>query len=254
MSESHEHLEPRPGELPGDDPSSRLMLVASLLIAAFIVALVLLIDPLRSAIGDAVSGDTESLRDDLNDLGATGYLVVIVLALAHAVITYPAEILNAAVGYVYGFWIGLPLMMFAWILNGILCHQIGNYGGRPLLLKLLREDRFLRWERAVEHGGPVLLIALRLIPIIPFSISSYVLGSAGVPLRTFIWTTAVGYLPLTAIFVLLGSRLEDISPTDPLIWGGAAVLVALLLLTRWVLPKIEHHDKPAERDRTHLTD
>lgn len=254
MPEPHEHLEPRPGELPGDDPSSRLILLSSLLTAAVIVAIVLLVPPLRSAIGDALSGDTGSLREDLNDLGGSGYVVVIVLALAHAVILYPAEILNAAAGYVYGFWIGLPLMMLAWILNGILCHQIGNYGGRPLLLKLLHEDRFLRWERAVERGGPILLIALRLIPVIPFSISSYVLGSAGVPLRTFIWTTAVGYLPLTAIFVLLGSRLEDISPTDPLIWAGALAMVVLLLLTRWVLPKIEHHDESPERDRTHLTD
>ncbi len=247
MPEPHEHLEPRPGEMPEDDETSRLMLVASLLTVAAIVAMVLLITPLRNAITDALSGNTESLREDLNDLGATGYLVVLVLALAHSVIFYPAEILNAAVGYVYGFWVGLPLVMAGWMLNGILCHQIGNYGGRPLLLKLLHEDRFLRWERAVERGGPVLLMALRLIPIVPFSVCSYVLGSAGVPLRTFIWTTAIGYLPLTVIFVVLGSRLEDISPTDPVIWAGAIGMVLLLLVTRWVLPRIEHHgEEPAE--------
>jgi len=241
MDDPPAHLEPRPGELPAQDESSRLMLVASLLTAAVIVAMVLLINPLRDAITDALSGDTDSLREDLNALGWTGYLVVTVLALAHSVIFYPAEILNAAVGYVYGFWVGLPLIMFGWMLNGALCHQIGNYGGRPLLLKLLKEDRFLRWERAVERGGPTLLIALRLIPIVPFSICSYVLGSAGVPFRTFMWTTAIGYLPLTIILVLLGSRLEDISPTDPVIWAGALGMVVLLLVTRWVLPKIEHH-------------
>ena len=236
MAEPPKHLEPRPGEMPSHDETSRLMLVASLLTVAAIVAMVLLIAPLRDAVKDALSGDTESLRSDLNDLGATGYLVVLVLALAHSVIFYPAEILNAAVGYVYGFWVGLPLVMAGWMLNGILCHQIGNYGGRPLLLKLLREDRFLRWERAVERGGPVLLMALRLIPIVPFSVCSYVLGSAGVPLR------------LTVIFVVLGSRLEDISPTDPVIWAGAIGMVLLLLVTRWVLPRIEHHEEetPAE--------
>ena len=88
-----------------------------------------------------------------------------------------------------------------------------------------------------------LSVALRLIPIVPFSVCSYVLGSAGVPLRTFIWTTAIGYLPLTVIFVVLGSRLEDISPTDPVIWAGAIGMVLLLLVTRWVLPRIEHHDE-----------
>ena len=46
---------------------------------------------------------------------------------------------------------------------------------------------------------------------------------------TFIWTTAVGYLPLTAVFVYLGSQLEELSPTDPMLWLGAAVLIGLLL-------------------------
>ena len=52
------------------------------------------------------------------------------------------------------------------------------------------------------------------------------------PLGRLLWTTAVGYLPLTALFVYLGSRLEELSPTDPIIWLTAAVLIAFLLLGR----------------------
>ena len=54
-----------------------------------------------------------------------------------------------------------------------------------------------------------LLLAMRLIPIIPFSLFSIVAGAARVPLPTFLWTTVVGYLPLTALFVYLGSQLEE---------------------------------------------
>ena len=46
------------------------------------------------------------------------------------------------------------------------------------------------------------------------------------------WTTVVGYLPLTAVFAYLGSRLEELSLDDPLLWIGAVVLLGLLLLTR----------------------
>lgn len=180
-----------------------------------------------------IRGDTEALRTDLLDLGASGVLIVLALAVVDAVIVYPAEILNTAAGFVYGFWLAMPLMMAAWMINGIICHQVVNYAARPLLLRMLHRERF---ERAVARGGVTLLIALRLIPIIPFSLVSYVLGSAGVPLRTFIWTTAVGYLPLTALFVILGSRLQDISAEDPVIWGGAIVLIVLLLVTGRVLP------------------
>ena len=46
------------------------------------------------------------------------------------------------------------------------------------------------------------------------------------------WTSGVGYLPLTAVFAYLGSRLESLSLDDPLLWVGVAIVIGLLLLTR----------------------
>jgi uncharacterized membrane protein YdjX (TVP38/TMEM64 family) len=68
--------------------------------------------------------------------------------------------------------------------------------------------------------------------VVPFSLFSYVAGAARVPFGRFVWTTLVGYIPIPAVFVYLGSKLEELSPTDPLLWAGAVVLIALLLLTR----------------------
>lgn len=217
---------------------TRLAVFVSIAAIVAIVALVLIVGPLRNAVGDAISGDTASLRQDLRDLGATGVLVVLALALVHAVVFYPAEILDAAAGFVYGFWWALPLVMFGWLLNGIVCHQVGRYAARPALLRLLSEERFTRYEAAVARGGVTLLLGMRLVPIVPFSLFSYVAGSARVPIRTFIWTTLVGYLPITALFVLLGSRLEELSLADPVIWIGAVVLIVLLLVTRRVMPML----------------
>lgn len=218
------------------EQATRFALLASLATVAILVILVLTINPLRDAAGDALSGDTTSLREDIQDLGAVGVLIVLLLALAHSVIFYPAEILDAAAGFVYGFWFALPLVMFGWMINAIICHQIGRHAARPVLVKMLGAERFTRYEGIVERGGATLLIAMRLIPIVPFSAFSYVAGSARVPLGLFLWTTFVGYIPITVLFVLLGSRLEELSPTDPVIWIGAIVLVALLLITRKVMP------------------
>ena len=88
------------------------------------------------------------------------------------------------------------------------------------------------YERAIERGGITLLLAMRMVPIVPFSLFGYVAGSARVPLWTFIWTTFVGYLPLTALFVYLGSRLEELSVNDPAIWLGAAGLIFFVFITR----------------------
>ncbi len=218
---------------PDGDDRPRLIGVAITVAGIAILALVLLaIEPLRTGIGDAVRGDTDSLRSEIRELGFGGVLIVLMLALAHAIVWYPAEILDAAAGYVYGFWPALALVMFGWLINAIVAYWIGRHGARPALYRVAGRHRFDRLERVAENGGASLLIAIRLIPIVPFSLFSIVAGAARVPVGRFLWTTVVGYLPLTAIFVYLGSRLEELSPTDPLLWIGAFVLIVLLLLTR----------------------
>ena len=214
---------------------SRAAVVASIAGLLAIVLVVLLVEPLRTAVGDAITGDTESLREDLRGLGAGGVALVLAIAIAHSVIFYPAEILNAASGFIYGFWVALPLMMLAWLLNGLICFFVGRHAARPALLRLLGKERFLRYEGTVERGGATLLLAMRLVPIVPFSMFSYVAGSADVPVFRFVWTTVVGFIPITALFIYLGSRLEELTVTDPFLWVGALALVAMLLITRRVL-------------------
>lgn len=214
---------------------SREAILISLAAVVAIVLLVLLIEPLRTAVGDALSGDTEALREDLQGLGAGGVALVLAIAIAHSVIFYPAEILNAASGFIYGFWVALPLMMLAWLINGLICFYIGKNAARPALLRLLGEERFVRYEGIVNRGGATLLLAMRLIPIIPFSLFSYVAGSAEVPVWRFAWTTVIGYIPITALFVYLGSQLEELSLSDPFLWIGVVALITALLVSKRAL-------------------
>lgn len=203
------------------------------------LATALLIPPLREAILDAVRGDTDSVREDMRDLGAAGVLLVVWLALIHTVVWYPAEILDAAAGFVYGFGPALPLVMASWVASAVLAYYIGQHAARPVLYRLAGKERFVRLERLVHDGGATLLLAMRLIPIVPFSLFSSAAGAARVPLWRFIWTTAIGYLPITAIFIYLGSQLEELSPTDPVLWACALALLAMLLGIRYVRPRLQ---------------
>lgn len=199
---------------------------------AILALVVLLIEPLRTGVGDAISGDTGALRSEIRDLGFAGALIVYALALVHAFVWYPAEILDAAAGFVFDFWVALPMVMSAWIINAFVAYWIGQHAARPVLYRFLGRERFLRYESVVHRGGVTLLLAMRLVPIVPFSLFSYVAGAARVPAFTFFWTTAIGYLPITAVFIYLGSQLEELSAEDPVLWIGALVLIALALLTR----------------------
>ena len=192
------------------------------------VAITFAIPPLRDAVSDAVGGGTGSVRHDLGgDVG--GALLVVWLAMVHVIVWYPAEILDAAAGYVFGFGLGFPIVMASWVLSGLASYAVGRYAARPLLYRIAGEERFVRAEELIDRGGATFLLAARLVPVVPFSLLGYVCGAARVPLPRFTWTTAVGYAPITAYFTYLGSKLEGFSITDPILWiGGAALLLSLL--------------------------
>jgi uncharacterized membrane protein YdjX (TVP38/TMEM64 family) len=202
---------------------------------AAMAAIVVTVDPLRDSVSALLQGDHDQVREEIDSLGVAGPLLILVLALLHSVVFYPAEIVDAAAGFAYGFLPALALVMVGWLLNGLVCWTIGRSVARPLFDRWFGEERFERVERAIERGGPTLLMAMRLIPILPFSIVSYAAGAARVPLWRFVWTTLVGYLPITAISVYFGTRLEGLSLTDPLVLVSALALLALLWAGHWAM-------------------
>jgi uncharacterized membrane protein YdjX (TVP38/TMEM64 family) len=209
-----------------------LLTVAGIAAGAVVVVS---IPTFRDAVTEAVQGDTGSVREDLGgDLG--GALLVIGLALVHVVVWYPAEILDAAAGYVFGFAIGFPLVHAGWVASGMVAYWVGRHAARPLLYRIAGRKRFQRVERLIDRGGATFLLAARLVPIVPFSLMGYVAGAARVPPWRFLWTTAVGYAPITAYFTYVGSRLEGFSIEDPILWIGAGALILALFGVRFMLP------------------
>jgi uncharacterized membrane protein YdjX (TVP38/TMEM64 family) len=212
---------------------------------ALLALLVLAVPPLRDAVVAAVHGDTDEVRRQIDRLGVGGPLLIVALALIHAVVIYPAEIVNAAAGFAYGFFGALAIVTVGWLLSALLCFAIGHRVARPLLDRWLGVARFERFERMIERGGVTLLLALRLIPIVPFSLVCYAAGAARVPLWRFVWTTLVGYLPITALAVYFGTRLEGLKLTDPLVFAAAAALLILILVGNWI---VRRQGRGADRD------
>jgi uncharacterized membrane protein YdjX (TVP38/TMEM64 family) len=221
--------------------------LAAVAVTGLLVALALWVPALHDALRHVLDGDTGALRDQLRDLGVAGALVLGALVLVHTVIPYPAELALAVAGYVYGFWLGVPLMLASWLLAGLLGHALGRALGRPAARRLLGRERVDRFERMLDDAGAFPLLASRMVPVVPFTVASVVPGALGVPVGRFAWTTVVGYVPLTCVVVLLGGRLEHLSPTDPLLWLAVAAILAMLVLARPVLRRLEGRAGRADR-------
>jgi uncharacterized membrane protein YdjX (TVP38/TMEM64 family) len=202
-----------------------------------IAVLVLAVPALRHASIAAIHGETSEVRHQIKSLGAGGPLIIIGLGVIHSVVPYPAEIVNAASGFAYGFYLGLAIVAVGWMLSALVCYWFGTGVARPLLDRWFGVERFARYERMVQRGGITLLIALRLLPIVPFSLISAAMGAARVPFGRYLWTTAIGFLPITALAVYFGTRLEGIRFTDPAVIGAVVGVVVLLLAAHLIIKR-----------------
>jgi uncharacterized membrane protein YdjX (TVP38/TMEM64 family) len=223
-----------------NDPRPRLPWLEILLALAGILLLAGLvagIPALRHAAVAAVHGETSEVRHQIKSLGACGPLIIVGLAVIHSVVPYPAEIVNAAAGFAYGFFGGLGIVVVGWMISALICYWFGTGVARPLLDRWFGARRFAYFEGMVERGGVTLLIALRLLPIVPFSLISAAAGAARVPFGRYCWTTAIGFLPITALAVYLGTRLEGISATDPAVIGALVGAVVLILVANWIIKR-----------------
>jgi uncharacterized membrane protein YdjX (TVP38/TMEM64 family) len=209
----------------------------TLLGCALIAGLVLAVPALRHAFVYAIHGETSEVRHQIKSLGAWGPVIIVSLGVIHSVVPYPAEIVNAAAGFAYGFFGGLGIVAIGWMISAIICYWFGTGIARPILDRWFGAERFERYERMVERGGVTLLIALRLLPIVPFSGISAAMGAARVPFHRYCWTTAVGFLPITALAVYFGTRLEGIRFTDPAVIAAIVGLVILLLVGHLIIKR-----------------
>jgi uncharacterized membrane protein YdjX (TVP38/TMEM64 family) len=213
-------------------PRERLSILAAVAVAVALTGLLFAIDPIRDAVAAAFRGDLGEMRSELDSLGGVAVLVLLGIALVHAVVPFPAEFPTAAAGFVFGFAIGFPLMVLAWTLSCLVAYGLARGVGPPLLDRLVGRERMEATDRLIARGGWPILVAGRLIPVVPYNLVSYAAGATRVPLGRFTWTTAVGVAPLTALTALLGQRLQEPRFDDPVLWAILLGVIALLALAR----------------------
>ena len=227
-TEATEQQQAKRDEQDDRPPRRRLQLALLLATLAAGAALLALVPALRHAVTLCLNGDFAGLRDYIRGLEAGGVLLLLALMVVHAVIFYPTELVTATAGFAYGWLPGLALCLVGWTLSALASYAIGRRVGDPLLRSVLG-DHYRRFERAVHGADTVVWLSARLIPVVPFSFVGYAAGAARFSLWRFTWTSAVGFVPLTAAVSYLGSEARTLSLSNPLLWGAIALIIGLLV-------------------------
>ena len=158
-------------------------------------------------------------------------MLLYALMMLHIVLLFPAEIINMVAGFTYGIPIAMVICVSGWFVSAMGTYALGRIAGRPIVAKLAGAERLASAEALMERGSVPALLLLRQLPMVPFSGMGYIAGETRVPVGRFAWTSAVGAIPLIVLGVVLGSRLEHFSFTDPLFWAMLAGFTGLIAIS-----------------------
>ena len=152
------------------------------------------------------------------------WLGSIVLMVLHSFMPLPAEIIALANGMLFGPWWGVVVTWVGAMLGAVLAYGLARALGRPAARAFIPARHWARLETIPVGAGPLLVI--RLMPVLSFNLINYAAGLLKVPWWRFLWTTALGILPIVVTMVVLG---RELMAAPWWIWGGFAVLCLALL-------------------------
>ena len=103
-------------------------------------------------------------------------------------------------GAVFGFWPGVAYNLVGCNLGALAAFGVARVLGRETVRSWVRGDKLARLETAVERHGYPVIVAFRILPILPFNAVNF--GSALLRIRfaDYALGTLVGTFPATVLF------------------------------------------------------
>ncbi len=212
---------------------SRTQLVGFALFAVVLTAALLLLDANQAV---------RALVRSVDLLGWKAGPLFVVVHAAMVVLLLPGAIFPLMAGFLFGPVEGAIYSTLGKTLGGSVAFCIARYliGGhrRARWMKRLRSryPRLSLLESELADGGWKSMAMIRLIPVIPFKISSYAFGWSRFRMKDFIVGTFLGTLPYSLTNAYLGSLAGNLGslgttplPQSPLGWAlySCAGLLAL---------------------------
>lgn len=172
----------------------------------------------------------QQVREIIESLGPFGGVAFVLLYVVLTVLFVPGTIPSVAAGALFGPIWGTLLTLAGAILGAAAAFEIARALGRERVRARMGQRTELA-DRWVHDQGLLGVIALRLIPVVPFNALNYAFGLSAVTRRDYLIGTAVGIVPGTIAFVVLGSSIAD--PRSPGFIGSLAAVVVLIAISTY---------------------
>ncbi|KAL4588209.1 hypothetical protein LXL04_001091 [Taraxacum kok-saghyz] len=146
------------------------------------------------------------------DLGPWGPFVLAFAYVPLTVFAVPASVLTLGGGYLFGLPVGFIADSVGATLGATAAFLVGKTIGRSYVIsKLNKYPKFQAIAIAIRRSGFKIVLLLRFVPLLPFNVLNYLLSVTPVPLWEYMLATWLGMMPITFVFVYIGTTLKDLS-------------------------------------------
>ncbi|XP_062426511.1 transmembrane protein 64 [Rhea pennata] len=138
---------------------------------------------------------------------------VLLFAVGFIVVSFPCGwgyiLLNVAAGYLYGFVLGMGLMVLGVLVGTSVAHvACKRLLARWALARIQGSERLSAVVRVVEGGGGLKVVALARLTPIPFGLQNAVFAITDLSLPNYLMASSVGLLPTQLLNSYLGTTLR----------------------------------------------
>ena len=172
------------------------------------------------------SGITEEeFKNKVNSFGLWGPILYIIVYVLRPLILFPAGILSASAGLIWGPAKGFFYLQIGANISAVVEFFIARHFGREIIKKYLK-GKLTNLDEKIEKHGFLTVLLIRLIPNVAWDIQNLSLGLTNVKFRDYFFATLIGIMPGSFAFVYFGSSLIKVLFNPKNFW---MIIVAVLI-------------------------
>jgi uncharacterized membrane protein YdjX (TVP38/TMEM64 family) len=187
-----------------------------------------------------------TLQRNILSYGALAPLIVIIMILLSTVIPplpLPIPLVEMAAGMIFGFWEGWLIVWLGQIISSLAAFGIVRLFNKTVFGRWLEQRQWGFYLNYLKRTGAKAVAITRATMSAPFNIISFLAGLTPISWTSFLAATALGVIPETVLYALIGSQLRKIHIR--FIWLSVIILAIglagfgiSLILAAVIKPKI----------------
>ncbi|QCX32426.1 TVP38/TMEM64 family protein [Caloramator sp. E03] len=169
--------------------------------------------------------DIKNVEKIVESYGKFAPFIFLILCIIRPIILLPIGLFSVLGGILFGTVKGTAYTVAGSTIGSIIAYYMARYWGREWVEGLLK-GKLKKLDNKCKEKGFTITFLMRVIPILPCDVVSYICGLSDIGIFKYIAGTILGIIPGTFIYSNFGSSLHNIYS-----WQFVFSIIFLILLS-----------------------